>query len=441
MNFDLLIIGGGPATITLVKKLGKKMNIGVIRPEDYSMIYCAMPYAVEGLLDKSKTFKNDNLITEEGAQLIRDYVDEVNFDKKELKTRTGKVLSYSKLVIASGAEPFIPQTKGIELEGVTVFKSQKDLEYVIKKSQEIKDAVVIGAGAIGIELAQALAKKSIKTHLVDLADSILANMVDREFSEIAKSELLKENINLILGQTVVEITGETKVEGIILKSGESLKADLVVFAIGMCPSISFLDNSKIKIARDGIEINEYMETSVKDVYAVGDCASYKSGITGKPIGGKLATNAVPMARVLADNLQGKRRPYPGFFNGAATKVGELYVGATGLKEETAKEQFQPIASTVEFTTAFPIMPSAKKVKLKLVADKNSRRILGGQIISGEPVTDKVDQITMAIQFGATIDNLLDFSYSSQPWQSYFPAHNLLVRAAELLLEKLENDNK
>ena len=191
--------------------------------------------------------------------------------------------------------------------------------------------------------------------------------------------------------------------------------------------------------RDGIVVDGGMHTNIKDVYAVGDCVSYFSGITGERSGGKLATNAVPMARVLADTLQGGRREYEGFFNGSATKAGNLYIGGTGLKEAEARARYDTLVSYAQFTTAFPIMPTAKKVKLKLIAERSSGRILGGQVVSGEPVTDKVDQLTMAVQFGLTARQLLGFSYSSQPWQSFYPAHNLLVKAAESLVAEMRAD--
>lgn len=326
-SFDVLVIGGGPAAITLAKNLGKEMNMALIRPEDHSMIYCAMPYAIEGLLETDKTLKSDKIVTDAGAKLIRETVTAVDLEGRRVSCAGGQEFGWERLVIATGAEPILPPIPGHELEGVTVFKSQRDMERIAAMVEHgVRDAVVVGAGA--------------------------------------------------------------------------------------------------------------MRTNIEDVYAAGDCVSYYSGITGERSGGKLATNAVPMARVLADTLRGRPREYEGFFNGSATKAGELFVGGTGLKEAEARARYDAVVSYAEFTTAFPIMPTAKKVKLKLIADRQSGRILGGQVVSGEPVTDKVDQITMAIQFGITARQLLGFSYSSQPWQSFYPAHNLLVKAAEGLVAKM-----
>jgi NADH dehydrogenase/NADH oxidase (H2O2-forming) len=328
---------------------------------------------------------------------------------------------------------------GSDKEGVTVFKSQRHMERIAERVERgLRDAVVVGAGAIGAELAQALAAKEVNTHLVDIAESVLPNLADAEMSTKAREELESAGIRLHLGRKVEALEGDSAVSAAVLDDGSRLQAQLVVFAVGMKPNTELFVGSGLEMARDGIVVDGAMRTNIEDVYAVGDCASYYSAITGERSGGKLATNAVPMARVLADNLKGRRREYEGFYNGAATKAGNLYIGGTGLKEAEARARYDAVVAYAEFTTAFPIMPTAKKIKLKLIADRGTGKILGGQVVSGEPVTDKIDQITMAVQYGITARRLLDFSYSSQPWQSFFPAHNLLVKASEKLVEEMES---
>ena len=125
-SYELIVIGGGPAGITLAKKLGSKMNMAVIRPEDYSMIYCAMPYVIESLIPIEKTFKKDELVTDAKADLIRGYVENIDFDMKNVKLGDGTQLKYEKLVIATGAKPFIPPIKGHDLNGVLSFKTEGD---------------------------------------------------------------------------------------------------------------------------------------------------------------------------------------------------------------------------------------------------------------------------------------------------------------------------
>lgn len=453
-KYDIVVIGGGPAGITLAKILGKKKSIAIIRPEDHSMIYCAMPYVIEGLIEHEKTHKTDSLVTGSGATLIRGTVTEIKFEKKELYLSDSSGVSYDKIVVATGANPFIPPIPGRDLKGVLGFKTEKDLKKIAGLIERgLKKAVVVGAGAIGMELALALHSKDIEVDLVDMGESILPNLIDKEMAENLHEEIKRSGINLHLHAKVTELKGDTYVEQVVLDNGQTIHLDsreglseeerenrsnMVIFAAGMVPAISLVKDSGLKTGKDGIIVNDKMETNIPDVYAAGDCVQFSSGITGDVVPGKLATNAVPMAKVIGYNLLGQHRIYPGFFNGAATKVFDHYIGGTGLSERTAQQSgYEVVCGFSEVTTQFPIMPEAKRIRIKLVADKISRRLLGGQVISGEPVTSQIDLLTFAIQKKATIEDLTELSYSAQPYQSFYPAANLIVLAAEDILQNNE----
>ncbi len=453
-SYEIVVVGGGPAAITIAKVLGKKKHVAVVRPEDHSMIYCAMPYVIEGLIEIDKTLKKDALVTDAGADLVRALVTHIDFNRKRVTLSNSSELSYEKLIVATGAEPFLPPVPGIGLKGVTGFKTEHDLTIIKKRiSSGAKKAVVVGAGAIGIELAQALQAAGLIVDLVDMGDSILPNLVDSEMADDLEAEIIRKGISVHLKTKVVALEGREWVEQVVLDTGASIRFDtndecsvsndathngIVVFAAGMKPSIEFIKGSELELGRDGILVNDHLETNLPDVYAVGDCVQYISGITGTVTLGKLATNAVPMAKVLGAALLGKDREYPGFFNGAATKVGKFFVGSTGLSESAAqKEGYEVITGYSEVTTQFPIMPDAKKMRVKLVADTTSRRLLGAQIVSGEPVTGRIDLLTFAIQKHSTVEDMRSLSYSSQPYQSFFPAANSIVLAAEDILRTME----
>jgi len=445
-NFEILVIGGGPAGITIAKILGRKKRVGVIRPEDNSMIYCAMPYVLEGLIPIEKTFKKDELITDAGANLIRDKVVSVSFDNKIVVLENGEEYQYDKLIIATGADPVIPAIENIDLKGIYTFKTQEDLKeiYQAVEQKAIKRTVIVGAGAIGIELAQALNQSKIECHLVDMAGSILPSSIDIDISKEIQDEIRHLGINLHLNSKVCALSGADTIENASLNNGENISlgnSGAIVFAIGMQANTELFKCTPLNIGEQGIVVNNKMETNIKDVYAVGDCVQFISGITGEPVFGKLATNAVPMARMLSKNLLGDDRIYKGFYNGVATKVGKYFVGATGLTEALAKNRFDIVTGYSELTTTFPIMPNAKMAKMKLITDKKSLKILGGQVVSEIPVTDKVDIITLAIQADLTVKDLTSLSYSAQPYQSFFPANNLVVACAEEILVKLKNKLK
>ncbi len=437
---EVLIIGGGPAAITVVKNLAGKKQVTVIRPEDHSMIYCAMPYAIEGLLGVEKTLKEDKLVTESGAVLVRDKVESVDFVNQNVTTQKGDFYGYETLIVATGADPILPPIEGVALDGVMTFKTEDDLQCVLAQVQDtLQEVVVVGAGAIGIELAQALHQQKIKTHLVDMFPHILPNMLDEDMVGEPQKKLAESGILLHLNNRVTALEGLHGVERVILDQEEPIvlpSGSLVVFAIGMRANVDLFQNTDLQVGRTGIVVDGVMQTNLPHVYAIGDCVEYNSGITGQVLPGKLATNAVPMGKLLAKNLLGEQRVYAGFFNGAATKVLDCYVGSTGLSQKEALAQgYECVVGKASMSTMFPIMPGAKAIHLKLIADAKTRRILGGQVISGAPVADKIDQITMAIQFGISVDQLAMFSYSSQPYQSYYPANNLLTHAAEMILKE------
>lgn len=443
--YDVLVIGGGPAGITICKRLGGKFKTGMIRPEDHSMIYCAMPYAVEGIMPVSKTLKKDGLVTEAGADLIRDKAVNVDFKNKTVFLEKGGSVQYKKLIIATGANPVLPQVPGADLQGVFTFKTENDLENLMKAVEgNLQKAVVVGAGAIGIELAQALQDRGIETHLVDMEDSVLPAMLDPDMSNDLEGVLADSGIKVHLSQKVAALKGSSIVESVQLSNGESIELlnekgmphkGVVIFAVGMKPALDVIEGTDLECGPDGVMVNEFMETNIADVYAAGDCVQYISGITGKVVPGKLATNAVPMAKIITDNILGKKRRYKGFYNGAATRIKKYYAGSTGLTEKTAAQKEKYLTGYAEMTTMFPIMPETGKVRLKLIASSETFEILGGQVVSEMPVTDKVDIMTLAIQQGMTVYDLRDLSYSAQPYQSFFPANNLMVAAAEDILKK------
>ncbi|OGK10780.1 MAG: hypothetical protein A2W80_03490 [Candidatus Riflebacteria bacterium GWC2_50_8] len=441
---DYLIIGGGPVGIQACRMLRMskpEASVTVLRPEDFSVIYCAIPYVIEGLIEPAAIAKKDELITETGAQLLKIAASKVDFSAHLVTLSDGQQIEYGKLIIATGAVPFVPPVPGHDLKNIFTVKTAKDTDVIKAAAGRAAKVVVIGAGAIGIEQAQAMLALGIETHLIDMAAHPLSTMLDTEFGETIAEKLTASGIKWQGSAALQEFAGKDAVSEVILGNGSSIQLnagkDFVIVSAGVKPELELFRGTDLEIVKDGIVVNDRMQTNVPDVYAAGDCVHFISAIDGQPLGGKLATNAVPMAKVAARNLLGKDATYKGFVNGAATCVGDLRVGGTGYTESFAKVRgFSTVCGFGQTTSRFPIMPGAKKVQVKLVAYARTGRLLGGQIIGPEAVAERIDVISLALQHKMHLSDLAELSYSAQPWQTFYPAANPIVMAAEDALKKM-----
>ena len=442
---DIIIIGGGPAGITFSRKLRKlkvSREITMFRPEPYSMVYCAIPYAIEGVFDPAKVFKRDELVTDVNVDLIRRSIVSVDFDRRQVVDDAGEIYSYETLFISTGASPIRPPIAGADAANVFTVKTGLDMTGIIDKLDNgAGRAVVIGAGAIGIEQAQAYRTRGLETWLIDMAPHALPNMLDKDMCEPLHEALKEQGIHLVFDAKVEALETEEQEDGsrcvakIGLGGGQIIEIDpakdFACFSVGMKPDLDLFRDSALEMARDGIVVDSRMRTNIENVLAAGDCCSFYSAIDEKPLGGKLATNAVPMAKIAARVLAGKDDEYGAFYNGAATCVEDWRIGSTGFTVAVAESRgIETITGYGETTTLFPMMPGAEVMKVKIVADKKNMRIIGGQILSKLSATDKTDVITLAIQRRMTLKGLAKLSYSAQPWQSFFPARSAIVEACE-----------
>jgi len=450
---DVLIIGGGPAGIQasrMVKVSRPEWEVTVLRPEPHSMVYCAIPYALEGLFSPEKTFKRDDLVTEVGTNLLRLKAVKVNAEDHTVDLEDGSSIHYAKLFICVGATPIRPPLPGVNLANVYTVKTGEDMARLLERLNGGRDycfdddtgsvpegltAVVVGAGAIGLEQATAYRARGAEVHLVEMQNRPLPTMLDDEAcSDRITAEILETGIHFHVGVSLEALVGEQECEAVVLSDGTRIdlepRRDFVVLAIGMKPEIDFLDLDLFKHERDGLVVDSRMRTSVPDIWAGGDCTTFHSGIDGKPIGGKLATNAVPMAKVAAQDMMGMDAQYPGFFNGAVTVLGDLRIGGTGFTETLARDRGLEVFSTVaELPTRFPMMPEKGWIRMRLTFEKESLRLVGAQMIGTDSVAERLDLLTLAIQRSLTATDLTQLSYSAQPWQTFFPAKNVIVEAA------------
>jgi NADH oxidase (H2O2-forming) len=358
--------------------------------------------------------------------------------KVEVETREGEkeILEFDSLILATGSDFFKPPVKGIEKEGVMLLHT---IEEGKKIDQMIKDgadsAVVLGAGFLGLETAVALVERGVKTTVVEMLPYVLPRLLDPDMANDVQRMLEEKGLRIIVGQAAEEIFGEERAEGVLV-AGEKIPADFVINACGVRPNVELAQRSGIALGKTGgILTNVRMETNIKDIYAAGDCAETIHLITGTPIIPALGTTAVRQGKVAGANAAGGYATYQGALCSAVTKMFDFEVGVTGLNEAFAKRcGFETIVGKITSKTRADYYPGAQPIKIKLVIDKDSKRIIGGQIIGGEEVTQRINALSIAIQKQISIYELAkaDTCYAPPLNETWEP----LVLAAETALKKI-----
>lgn len=400
---------------------------------------------VAGLAAGQSIVNPDKMFTDNKIEMIVGQVNDVDVKKKEITTAGGKKLSYDKLVMAMGSKPFIPPLEGKDLKGVFTMRSLVDAEKIrdyIVKSRPVK-LLFIGAGFISLEVAALL--KDIKSQnyeidVIEMLDYPLPLMLDRELGEKISDHLKDHGINMRTGQKVKRILGKNgSVSGVELDSGEKLDADLVFMNVGAKPDLEIARKMGLEIGQFGIKVNPFMETSNPDVFAGGDCIDNIHFLTQKPAPIQLRGPAVIQGRLIAKRLAGYEIPFPGLLGNCAVKLFDKYIAATGLTETQARqENFDPVCATVESVSKHSMIPGVKKWILKLVFDKNSQKLIGGQIISDSDSPVKEIDTVNALIFGEkTVSDLTTLMCAGNPDCSSEPSKEPITIAAEQVLQQIQ----
>ena len=364
----------------------------------------------------------------------------------EIQDKTGKreKLKYDSLIIATGAYPFVPPIKGREKQGVYVLRTIEDGEKIDQAIKNAKSAVVVGAGLIGLETAVAFVERGLKTTVVELLPYVLPVMLDKDVADRVHKMLEEKSLRVIVGRGVDEILGADKVSGVSV-AGERIPADIVVVATGIRANTKLAEDAGIVLGETrAIKTNMRMETfrkvdrriqPLKDVYAVGDCAESVNMITHRPTLSQLGTTAVRQAKVAGVNAAGGYAIFPGCLGSAVTKLFELEIGVTGLTEFMAgRVGIKTVVGNISSKTRADYFPGALPIRVKLVVEKETEMLIGGQIIGGEEVTQRINALSFAIQKQMTVRELAkaDTCYAPPVNETWEP----MVLAAEAALRKL-----
>lgn len=339
-------------------------------------------------------------------------VDSIDYDNKVIYA-TGKngekyAQEYDKLILATGSLPIAPPIKGSDLENVQFVKLYQNAQEVIDKleSGAIKNVVVVGAGYIGVELAEAFKRNGNDVTLVDMADTCLSGYYDKEYTDRMTNHLEENGIRLAFGQSVKEIKGTTKVESVVTDK-EEFKADMVVLCIGFKPNTT-LGDGKLETFKNGaFLVNEKQETSIKDVYAIGDCATVYDNATRDTDYIALASNAVRSGIIAAHNACGTEIATEGVQGTNGISIFGFNMLSTGLTLTKAKNMGINAEATdfEDWQKPLFIEHDNFKVKLRIVYDKDTRVILGAQMCSDHDISLAIHFFSLAVQEKLTIDKM------------------------------------
>jgi NADH oxidase (H2O2-forming) len=367
-------------------------------------------------------------------------VTQINPDNKtvDITTAAGTAekLEYDSLILTGGAYAFVPPIKGKDKNGVYSLRTIEDGERIDQAIKNgAKSAVVIGAGLIGLETAVALKERGLNTTVVELLPYVLPVMLDKEMAKIVHEMLEQKGLKIIVGKGVNEILGTDKVTAVSVE-GEPVPADIVVVATGVRANTELATKAGITLGETrALKTNAKMETNVKDIYAAGDCAESINIITHKPHCPQLGTVAVRHGKVAGTNAAGGYALFTGVLGSAVSQLFETQIGVTGLNEFFAKRQgINTLTGTITSKTRADYYPGAKPIKVKLVVERESQRIIGAQIIGGEEATQRINALSFAIQKQMTIRELAktDTAYAPPLCETWEP----MVLAAEMALMKL-----
>jgi NADH oxidase (H2O2-forming) len=447
MGKRIIIVGANAAGVEAASAARKKDRaaeiILITQEKNAGYSRCGLPFVIGGeianfhdlIVYPPAYFQmlKLNLRTETVATQVNTQDKTVAVQTKEGASET---LPYDSLILATGADAFMPPIKGREKQGILSLRSMEDGEKIDAALKAgAKSAVIMGAGLIGLELGVGLIQRGLQVTVVEMLPQILPQLLDADMAKLIQEHLESKGMRILTSKTVEEFLGDDKVTA-VRASGETIKADLFISAFGVRANTKLAVEAGIPLGESrGIKTNGRMETDIKDVYAVGDCAEAPNIITHRQTCAQLGTIAVREGKVAGTNAGGGYSQFNGVLASAVTCLFELEVGNTGLTETAAaRNRIEVVTGTISSKTRADYFPGAKPLKVKLVVEKESQRIVGGQIIGGEEVTQRINCLSFAIQMGMTVRELAkaDTAYAPPLCETWEP----MVLAAEMVLMKL-----
>ncbi|MFP3160779.1 MAG: FAD-dependent oxidoreductase, partial [Vulcanisaeta sp.] len=419
MGKRVVIIGGGAAGASAAaraRRLDPEAEIIMIDKGPFiSHAPCGIPYYVGGVVKDAHELAiySPEEFAKERRIIVKINAEAFDIDTKNqvvLVREGGEVVKYQwdVLIIATGAKPITLPVEGHDLNGILTLRLPHEAPMLREEVERASTVAVVGGGYIGLEMAEALRDLGKKVLLFEMMPHVLPTTFDEDMAKLIHDELVKNGVELHLNERVIGFKGVNgHVNKVITEKGE-YTVDKVVMGVGVRPDTELAEKAGVKLGETkAVWVNEYMETSVPNIYAAGDVAETWSLITGKRMYVALAPPANKMGQVAGANaVKGRFLKFPGVLGTAITKVFNLYVARTGLTERQAREEgFKPVSATIRARTTAHYYPGGVQVNIKMIADEQSGRILGVQIVGPDKiVAGYIDTAAALIGRGATIDD-------------------------------------
>jgi NADH oxidase (H2O2-forming) len=443
-NVDVLIVGGSAAGISAAmtaKRHYPDATVALVRQEEKVPIPCGIPYVFGTLESPDHNLIPDTAVTGSGVELIMGRVTSLDRQAHTVSIEGGEAIGYKKLVLATGSQPVVPPIPGRDLENV--YTVEKDVDYLHLLSERmdlVRDVVIIGGGFIGMEMADECRKRSnLNVTVVELLPYCLFLAFDEDLCKRAEDVLVQAGVHVRTNAKAQAITGNGKVEGVLLDSGETLKADMVLFGIGTRPNVDLAREAGLALGPTGaIAVDRHMRTNDLDIFAAGDCAEKINFFTGQPSALRLASIATAEARIAGANLFELRREHPGTIGVFSTKINGLAMGIAGMGEKAAQEAgIDYVVGQAEAVDKHPGgMPGAQLLRIKLIFRRYSWVLIGGQVCCGDTTGEVVNLIAALIQARMHADQIAVFQMGTHPALTASPIVYQLVNAAEQALLEL-----
>jgi NADPH-dependent 2,4-dienoyl-CoA reductase/sulfur reductase-like enzyme/rhodanese-related sulfurtransferase len=453
VNKKIVIIGGtacGPKAAARARRCDQQAEITLIEQQaELSVATCGLPYYVSGVIESRLE------LVQRGPDFFQEVMDievltrtrAVAIDRKAkrvevlnlAKNRTSTI-EYDKLVLATGSAPALPDWKGKELKGIFTLSKIEEAQAMrqLVSPRKVDKAVIIGAGLIGLEMAEALVSQGVEVTVVETLDWVLPTLLDFEVAAYLDKHLQEKGVKRLFGQKVSGFEGDEKgwVNKVVTENGE-LETDLALVAIGVKPNVGLAEDAGLSIGETGgIAVNNYLQTSDPDIYAGGDCVENINLITGQKILAPLGSTANKHGRVIGTNVTGSDETFPGVVATSIAKVFDYNVGRVGLSQSQAEAAgYEVVTALVPGYEHATYYPKGKEILVKLVAEKANGRLLGGQVVGPGDTAKRIDVLATALTFGASVDDLanVDLAYAPPYNSALDPLHN----AANVIRNKQE----